>query len=69
MKSANQTEGKGRDFLEKIHIPYPNNDNVPEVLYRELLCRLSPRRKRNRNRILRKIQYNRKQRAYAYSRR
>lgn len=36
LKSANQTGGKGRDFLDKIHIPYPNDDKVLKELYKQL---------------------------------
>ena len=36
LQSANQTGGKGRDFLEKIHVPYRDNDILAD-LYRDLL--------------------------------
>ena len=44
LQSANQTGGKGRDFLEKIHVPYPDDDMVLTDLYRDLLTTPSPER-------------------------
>ena len=44
LQSANQTGGKGRDFLEKIHIPYRDNDMILVDLYRNLITTPSPDR-------------------------
>ena len=44
LQSANQTGGKGRDFLEKIHIPFRDNDMVLADLYRNLITTPSPDR-------------------------
>ncbi len=44
LQSANQTGGKGRDFLEKIHVPYHDNDMVLTDLYRDLLTTPPPER-------------------------
>ena len=43
LQSANQTGGKGRDFLEKIHVPYRDNDILAD-LYRDLLTTPLPER-------------------------
>ena len=53
LKGANQTGGKGRDFLEKIHMPYPNNDKDLEELYKKLSA-ASPAEKET---ILKQIDY------------
>ena len=44
LQSANQTGGKGRDFLEKIHVPYRDNDDILADLYRDLLTTPLPER-------------------------